>query len=95
MGYKSPFGHFQRLLLGWPDCAALGSLHLDGGFSQTGGDSLKPSKSPSLRLSSTHTGSGVHGWLGSAGAKAHLIHYIQLRHVFPVAGPQEIANPVT
>lgn len=32
VGYKSPFGHFQRLLLGWPDCAALGSLHLDGGF---------------------------------------------------------------
>lgn len=32
VGYMSPFGHFQWLLLGWPDCAALGSLHMDGDF---------------------------------------------------------------
>lgn len=58
---------------------------------QTEGDSLKPSKSPNLGLSSTHTGSGIHAWLGSGGAKAHLIHDIQLGHLFPVAGAQEIA----
>lgn len=37
------------------------------------------------------TGSGVHAWLGSAGEKAHSIHYIQLGHLFPVAGSQETA----
>lgn len=89
-GYMSPFGPSQWLLPGWPDCAALGSLPLDGG--STNRRWLpEPLKAPGLGLSSTHTSSGVCAWLGSAGAKAHLIHSMQLRHLSPLAGPQEIA----
>lgn len=66
------------------------SLPLDGGFTNRRW-LPEPLKAPELGLSSTHTGSGVCAWLGSAGAKAHLIHSIQLGHLFPVAGPQEIA----
>lgn len=84
---KPPFGHFQWLLLSWSEHATLGSFFTWRVHQQK----VIPWSywSPHLRLSSTCRVSGRHARLGFAGAKAHLINYIQLGHHFPMASSHE------
>lgn len=75
----------------WLESVCCTRLLLHPEDAQTEGDALKSLKSPCPRLSLTHRGSGRLSWLDSTDAQAHLVHYLQLGHLFPVAGPQEIA----
>lgn len=90
-GHMPPFGDLWWLLLGWckgavPGSFSTGRLHKQKVIPQGHG-------SPHA-LSSVRPTEGLTdppGKPSSAGAKARLIHYFQLRHLSPVAGPWETA----
>lgn len=88
-GHMSPFGHLWWLLLAWRECAAPGSfssqrLHEQKVIPQ---GHRCPHASGSVRpTAGLADPPGLALW-----RKAHLTHYLQLRHLSPVAGLQETA----